>query len=97
MRPGGTTFYFVNDGVENALKQAQASCGGKDIRISGGPNVIQQYLAAGLVDELEIIQSPVIFGGGRRLFEHIPDSVPGFKIEAVIHDPRATFLRYVRA
>ncbi len=64
MRPGGTTFYFVNDGIESALHQARAVAGDRDIRIAGGANVIQQYLRAGLVDEFSLAISPVIFGGG---------------------------------
>jgi len=69
VRPGGTTFYFVNDGPESALEQARASAGSRDIRIAGGANVIQQYLNLGVIDELEIALAPVVFGGGRRLFE----------------------------
>jgi dihydrofolate reductase len=97
VRPGGTTFYFVNDGIESALKLARASAGERDIRIAGGANIIQQYLNAGLVDELEIALTPVLFGGGRRLFENIGDTVPGFKIDKVLDTPLATHLRYVRA
>lgn len=97
VRPGGTTFYFMNDGPEAALEQARASAGERDIRISGGANVIQQYLNAGVVDELEIALAPVLFGGGRRLFENISDTVPGFKIDKVLDTPSATHLRYVRA
>ena len=76
-RPGGTTFYFVTDGIESALEQARASAGERDIRISGGANVIQQYLSAGVVDEIEIALVPVLFCGGRRLFENISETVPG--------------------
>jgi len=97
VRPGGTTFYFVTGGLERALAQAHTAAGGRDIRIAGGANVIQQCLDAGLVDELEIALSPVIFGGGRRLFEHVSGDVPGFKIDNVLHSPLATHLRYVRA
>ena len=95
-RPGGTTFYFVNDGLESALEQARASAGARDIRISGGANVIQQYLSAGVVDEIEIALAPVLFCGGRRLFENISDTVPGYKIDNVIPTPLATHLRYTR-
>ncbi|KAB2887646.1 MAG: dihydrofolate reductase, partial [Kofleriaceae bacterium] len=66
VRPGGTTFHFVNDGIESALRQARAAAGDRDIRIAGGADVIQQYLRAGLVDELALAISPVLFGGGRR-------------------------------
>lgn len=97
VRPGGTTFYFVNDGMESALTQARAAAGERDIRISGGADVIQQYLNAGVVDELEIALAPVIFGSGRRLFENVSDAIPQFQIDNVIHTPSATHLRYVRA
>jgi len=67
-RPGGTTFYFVNDGLESALEQAQEAAGNRDVRIAGGANVIQQYLSAGLIDEFTIHYSPVFFGQGVPLF-----------------------------
>ena len=70
-RPGGTTFYFVNDGIESALGQARKASGDRDIRIAGGANVIQQYLNAGLVDEFTIHYSPVFFGQGVPMFSGI--------------------------
>jgi len=96
VRPGGTTFYFVNDGFASALAQARAAAGTKDVRIAGGANVVQQALAAGVVDELEIALAPVIFGGGLRLFENVPDTV-SFRVERALHTPAATHLRYVRS
>src|SRR5678816_3731104 len=62
VRPGGTTFYFVNDGPESALEQARQSAGGRDIRIAGGADVIQQYLNLSVIEELEIAVAPVLFG-----------------------------------
>ena len=97
MRPGGTTFYFVNDDIESVLAQARISAGECDVRIAGGADVIQQYLNAGLVDELEIALAPVLFGGGRRFFENISDTSSGFKIDKVLDTPLATHLRYIRA
>ena len=97
VRPGGTTFHFVNDGPESALAQAKAAAGGRDVRISGGANVIQQYLNLGVVDELEIALAPVMFGGGRRLFENLREPGPRFRIDKVLDSPDATHLRYVRA
>ena len=96
VRPGGTTFYFVNDGVESALEQARKSAGGRDIRISGGANVVQQYLNMGVVEELEIALAPVLFSSGRRLFENLHESVSQFRIDKVVDSPMATHLRYVR-
>ncbi|MEX2030531.1 MAG: dihydrofolate reductase family protein [Anaerolineales bacterium] len=96
-RPGGTTFYFVNDGPESALEQARAAAGERDVRIAGGANVIQQYLNAGAIDELEIALAPVLFAGGRRLFENIRGGVPAYKIEQVLDTPLATHLKYTRA
>jgi dihydrofolate reductase len=96
VRPGGTTFYFVNDGPESALKQARKSAGGRDIRIAGGADVIQQYLNLRVIDELEIALAPVLFGGGRRLFENLREPAPRFRIDKVLDTPAATHLRYVR-
>jgi dihydrofolate reductase len=66
---GGTTFYFVNDGIESALKQAFAAAKGKDVRIGGGADTVRQYLKAGLVDELHLVQVPLFLGHGERIFE----------------------------
>jgi dihydrofolate reductase len=96
VRPGGTTFYFVNDGPESALEQARESAGGRDIRIAGGADVIQQYLNLRVIDELEVALAPVLFGGGRRLFENLREPAPRFRIDKVLDTPAATHLRYVR-
>lgn len=96
VRPGGTTFYFINDGPEHALELARESVDSRDIRIAGGADVIQQYLDMGVVDELEIALAPVLFGGGRRLFENIGEPAPQFRIDRVLDGSAATHLRYVR-
>ncbi|MCZ7558381.1 MAG: dihydrofolate reductase family protein [Bacteroidia bacterium] len=96
-RPGGTTFHFINDGPARALALAREAAGDKDIRISGGAEVIQQYLNLGVVDELEIALAPVLLGGGRRLFENLREPAPAFRIDRVLDSPAATHLRYVRA
>ena len=96
VRPGGTTFFFINEGPERALELARESAGNRDIRIDGGADVIQQYLNLGAVDELEIALAPVFFGGGRRLFENLRDPSPQFRINKVLDSPAATHLRYVR-
>lgn len=97
VRPGGTTFHFVTDGPERALERAREAAGARDVRISGGADVVQQYLNLGVVDELEIALAPILFGGGRRLFEGLRDPLPRFRIDSVLHGPHATHLRYVRA
>ena len=97
VRPGGTTFYFVNDGPARALAQAREIAGDRDIRISGGADVIQQYLNMGVIDELEIALAPVLFSSGRRLFENLHEGLPQFKIDRIFDTPDATHLRYVRA
>ncbi|GIV86987.1 MAG: deaminase [Chloroflexus sp.] len=96
VRPGGTIFYFVNEGPERALELAREVAGTRDIRISGGANTIQQYLNLGVVDELEIALVPVLFGGGIRLFENLREPLPQFRIDRVNEDAVATYLRYVR-
>jgi len=96
VRPGGTIFYFVNDGPEAALEQARDSAAGRDVRIAGGADVIQQYMNLGLINELEISLAPVLFGGGRRLFANFREPAPRFRIERVLDTPAATHLRYVR-
>jgi len=96
VRPGGTTFYFINEGSEQALALAREAAGGLDVRISGGADVVQQYLNLGAVDELEIALAPVFFGGGRRLFENLSEPGPRFRIVEAIDGSDATHLRYVR-
>ena len=66
---GGTTFHFVTDGIEEALQQARAAAGGKDIKIGGGVSTVRQYLQAGLVDEMHFAMAPVVLGRGEAMFE----------------------------
>lgn len=73
-RRGGTTFHFVNDGVESALAQAQEAAGDRDVRVAGGGETILRHLNAGLVDEFTVALSPVLFGAGIRLFEGVDAS-----------------------
>jgi dihydrofolate reductase len=68
---GGTTFTFVTDGIESALEQAKRAAGGQDVLLGGGANVVQQYLAAGLVDEFELHVVPILLGDGERLLENV--------------------------
>ena len=76
---GGTTYYFVTDGIESALAQARAAAGDGDVAIQGGATTINQYLAAGLIDELRLHIVPLTLGAGTRLFE----GVPPLKLEQV--------------
>lgn len=95
VRPGGTTFFFVTEGPERALKLAREAAGSRDVRIAGGPDVIQQYLNLDAIDELEIALAPVLFGGGRRLFDHLT-ALPRYRIDRVLAGPDATHIRYLR-
>ncbi|MCO8275949.1 dihydrofolate reductase family protein [Actinoplanes sp. TRM 88003] len=93
-RPGGTTFHFVNDGLESALEQACQAAGNRDVRIAGGAETILQYLNAGLVDEFTIALSPVLFGTGIRLFEGIDESRIALQQTRSQPSPRVTHLTY---
>ncbi|MFL6061160.1 MAG: dihydrofolate reductase family protein [Marmoricola sp.] len=93
-RPGGTTFHFVNDGIEAALEQARAAAGERDVRIAGGGETILEHLNAGLVEEFSIALSPVFFGAGVRLFEGIDASRIALVQVGSEHSPRVTHLRY---
>jgi dihydrofolate reductase len=89
---GGTSFTFVTDGIESALEAARAVAGEKDISIAGGANAVQQYLAAGVLDELYLHITPVILGAGERLLENIGD--PTLEPLEVIASPAVTHVRY---
>jgi dihydrofolate reductase len=95
VRQGGTTFTFVTDGIESALKQARAAAGEKDVQISGGADIVRQFIEAGLLDELQIHLAPVLLGDGVRLFDGT-DTEDGVELEVtrVIDSPRVTHLRY---
>lgn len=94
-KQGGTTFTFVTDGIESALEQARAAAGDKDVVIGGGAKVAQQYLEAGLLDELQIHIAPVLLGGGVRLFEnHLGSERREIECTQVIESPTVTHLRY---
>ncbi|MEU9746159.1 dihydrofolate reductase family protein [Streptomyces niveus] len=93
-RLGGTTFHFVNDGIESALDQAREVAGDRDVRIAGGGATILQYLNAGLVDEFTIALSPVLFGGGIRLFEGVDASKVALEQVRSESSSRVTHLTY---
>ena len=93
-KQGGTTFTFVTDGVEAAAEQARAAAGGKDVLVAGGGSAVQQHLAAGLLDELQIHLVPVLLGGGVRLLDNVGDGRPELECTRVIESPAVTHLRY---
>jgi dihydrofolate reductase len=96
VKQGGTTFTFVTDGIEAALEQARGAAGDSDVAVAGGANVVQQYLRAGLLDELQIHVAPVLLGDGVRLFEgHLDDAAGTLEPTRVLESPAGvTHLRY---
>jgi dihydrofolate reductase len=94
VRRGGTTFFFVTQGIESALEKAKAVAGDKDIRVSGGANLIQQFVKAGLVDELSIHIAPIVMGQGVRLFDHWAVDDGTLVPAEVIASPSVTHLNY---
>ena len=92
-RKGGTTFHFVNEGIEDVLRRAREVSAGKDIRISGGANLVRQYLNAGLVDELVLSVAPTLLAG-KRLFDGIDPNAVGLEMIDVLASPKVTHLRY---
>ena len=89
---GGTTFTFVTDGVQAALDQARAAAGDKDISIAGGAKAVQQFLAAGLLDELYLHIAPIVLGAGERLLENVGD--PKLEPVKVVASPAVTHVKY---
>ncbi len=89
---GGTTFYFITDGIESALKKAKEAAKGKDIRIGGGVQVIREYLKAGLIDELHLVYSPVFLGSGENLFSGIDMPKLGFSVTEKAETADATHI-----
>ena len=93
-KEGGTTFFFVTDGIESALEQARAAAGEKDVQISGGAEVAQQYLQAGLLEEIQLHVAPVLLGGGVRLFEGLGPDDAKLELAEVVDSPKVTHIRY---
>ncbi len=91
---GRTTFHFVTDGIESALAQARKAAGGKDVALGGGASVVQQYLAAGLIDELEIHVVPLLLGGGERLLDNIDANKLKLEPVRAIEGPGVAHLKY---
>ena len=93
-KKGGTTFNFVTDGIESALEQAREAAGGKDVALGGGANVAQQYLRAGLIDEMTLHVVPVLLRDGARLFDNLADAEIGLECTRVVEAPGVTHLTY---
>ena len=93
---GGTTFTFVTDGIESALAQARRAAGGKDVGLGGGAKTAQQYLAAGLVDEMELSLVPILLGAGERLFDGVGDDLHGLSLVRTVAAPGVTHLKFAR-
>jgi dihydrofolate reductase len=93
---GSTTFTFVTDGIHSALEQARRAANGKDISLAGGAKAAQEYLVAGLVDEMEISMSPILLGNGERLFDGVGDDLHGLELVRNIAAPGVMHLKFVR-
>ena len=93
---GGTTFTFITTGIEDALEQARKAAKGKDIHLSGGAKAAQQYLAAGLVDEMELHLVPILLGGGERLFDDVGSDLHGLELVRTVAAADVTHLKYAR-
>jgi dihydrofolate reductase len=89
---GGTTFHFVTDGFDAALKHAKAAADDREVAIAGGASTVRQALQAGAIDELTLDVIPVLLGSGERLFDGVED--PGLEPVEAIHSPNATHIRY---
>ena len=93
-KEGGTTFHFVTDGIEAAFEQARAAAGDKDVSLGGGASIIQQYLKAGLIDEMQVHLVPILLGAGTRLFDNLEGAAVELECTRVIEAPGVTHLRY---
>jgi dihydrofolate reductase len=91
---GGTTFHFVTGGIRSALDQARDAAGGEDVSLGGGASTVQQYLNAGLVDEILISLVPVFLGSGTRLFDNLGTGAPRPDQVEVVEAPGVTHIRY---
>ena len=93
---GGTSFIFVNDGIESVLKQAFAAAKGKDVRLAGGPSIVRQYWKAGLIDELHLVQVPIMLCQGERLFEGLEGVEERYEVAEFTPSKSVAHLRVVK-
>jgi dihydrofolate reductase len=93
---GGTTFHFVDGGVEVALERALGAANGDDVRLGGGPDTIQHYLRAGLVDEMHVVIVPILLRRGEKLFDHLDGGPEGYECVEFISSPAVGHVRFAR-
>jgi dihydrofolate reductase len=93
---GGTTFHFVDEGIEAALERAFDAAGGRDVRIGGGAATIQQYLRAGLIDDMHLVIVPTLLGSGERLFDHLDGGPDGYECVEFVSSPSVAHVRFSR-
>jgi dihydrofolate reductase len=91
---GGTTFHFITEGIHAALKRAKEAAKGKDIHLGGGANVAQQYLKAGLIDEMDLHVVPVLLGDGARLFDNTDARQTAYKCIRIVNSPAVSHYKY---
>ena len=91
---GGTTFHFVIEDVQAALERARDAAQGKDLLLSGGANIAQQYLKAGVIDELDLHIVPVLLGGGARLFDNTDGRQAAYECIRIINSPSVSHYKY---
>lgn len=94
---GGTVFHFVTTGIRDALEAALHAARGKDVHVAGGADVAQQYLKAGLIDDMELHVVPVLLGSGARLFENTDGRQGAYELAGVVSTPAASHYRYRRS
>ncbi len=93
---GGTTFNFVTKGIEAALEQARQGAAGADVSLAGGANAARQYLAAGLVEEMEINLVPTLLGSGERLFDGVGNQLHGLELVRTVAAPKVIHLKFAK-
>jgi dihydrofolate reductase len=87
---GGTTFHFTDEPVEAVLERAFEAAKGQDVIIGGGASTVQQYLRAGLIDELNLVVAPLLVGAGERLFDNVGDALQNYQVTEMVSSPAAT-------
>ncbi|GAB6898996.1 dihydrofolate reductase family protein [Kineosporia succinea] len=94
---GGTTFHFLDTTPEKALELAKEAAGGQDVRIGGGPTMVRDFIAAGLVDHIHFVQVPILLGRGVRVWDGLEGAEAGYDIETVSSPSGVTHLTFTRS